>query len=110
MDEAEPAWGEERWASWPHLNISMDLGPDGVCGVHALQRNPKQMANVACWLDPGHGIHKDFDGALRSVNMQSFWLVYAISLNLQGASALPTTTGDDGLGVRAAQLAVMPLV
>lgn len=78
----EAIWADENWASWPHANISMDLGPDGVCAVNALQRRPEWRANVCCIPDAAHGVHKDFDGALRAINKNQFWLLYVISLNL----------------------------
>lgn len=81
--EGDPAWADSSWSRWPHLGLSMDLGPDGVCGVHALQRKPEWLANLTVWPDPGHGIHKDFDAALRGLGLQNLWLVLVISLNVQ---------------------------
>ena len=32
----DPKWKAENWRAWPHVNLSMDLGPDGLCGSNAM--------------------------------------------------------------------------
>ena len=75
-------WNTSKAVIWPHLTICSDLGPDNLCAINALQRNPEWRANVCMIGDPSHGAHRDLDLALKGANLWKLWVSMMISWNL----------------------------
>ena len=75
-DRTQQAW--RSWRDWPYAAFAQDLGADGVCGYHALERH--WAANVDLWGDAGHGCNRDFDMALKAASLGPFWLCLLIHL------------------------------
>lgn len=68
------------WRSWPYISISMDLGSDGNCGYHSLERH--FAVNCDQFNDPNHGCNRDYDLAVKSVGLWGFALCVLIHMNL----------------------------
>ena len=78
--QAVPAGPWLDWRTWPHLNVAMDLGSDGNCGFHALERRFR--LNIDQWNDPAHGCHRDLDLSIGAVGLHGFWLLLVVSMNM----------------------------
>lgn len=66
--------------SWPYLAVSQDLGSDGNCGYHAMERHWR--LNCDQWNDQSHGCACDWDQMLRHMGIKSFWVLMVVSYNM----------------------------
>lgn len=66
------------WRSWPHLDLAMDQGVDGMSALHWAVG---QDLNITPWWDLSHGTNNDWKSMLRSADLWSFWLLYMRVMN-----------------------------
>jgi hypothetical protein len=62
------------------MTVSMDLGADGNCAMHAAMY--MFSLNLFCWPDASHGANRDFTLLLGILGMKSFWIMMLISWNM----------------------------
>ena len=67
---ASALWQAHNWQRWPHAGISIDGGPDCVCGVSALEY--KWKINVTKFMDHSHQKHRALDNGLGVVGLSRF--------------------------------------
>lgn len=75
-DEDEPEW--RTWRTWPHLQVSMDQGPDGIAALFWLWH--KDCSISVSW-DPSHGAQNDWKNLLKTLGLMEFWLLMMITWN-----------------------------
>ena len=80
MDGTNPLWA--NWRTWPTLMVAMDLGSDGVCGMHSLQYKPEWKLNIIPLPDPSHAGNCVVNEALKEAGLQQVWLLYLVDWNL----------------------------
>ena len=91
-----PAAAENlSWQQWPFMAIPMDLGPDGVAGLHAAQYHWKLA--IEGLPDPSHGCNCDTDNALSLAGLKPVVMLGAIVANVPH--------GPDKEGLRHTQIA-----
>jgi hypothetical protein len=73
-----------NWRTWPHLNISQDLGSDGNTAFHGLER----LFGLDCdqTNDECHACNRDLDLAIKHVDLWGYWLCLMISFNVPHGS------------------------
>lgn len=79
----QPAEDEERWRNWrtwPFWVIGVDLGSDGVSGLHVGQY--KFSLCLEGLSGPSHGAARDVDGAIKAVGLFPLALLMVVSFNL----------------------------
>ena len=72
------------WPSWkniPYLAVSMELGPNGLCGFNALERLFD--LNIDRWPDWSHGVSRDFWLSVSALGLKGFWLAVMIVWNCE---------------------------
>ena len=72
----------QPWQTWPHVGIAMDLGPDGNCGYHCLERWPALQINCDMYNDNSHGCTRDFYLSGKKTKLWIFSLCLMISLHV----------------------------
>ena len=70
------------WQKWPHLSAAMDLGPDGNCGYHCLERWPPMQINCDMYNDNSHACTRDFYGMGKKAKLWNCSLCLPISMNV----------------------------
>ena len=71
----------QDWSTWPMLAVATDMGPDAVCGFHAMANHYRM--NVMLWPDPSHAAKNAFGGALRAAGAWDLLLLFLISVNFE---------------------------
>ena len=74
-------WEASRWREWPHMNVGLDLGPDGLTGSSALL--DKFQCNITRWPDFDHGMQRALVEALKGVYQYDLWMLMAVSWNFK---------------------------
>lgn len=78
-----PAWGTSSWRSWdlwPFCAIGMDLGSDGVSGLHALQYHWGM--NLEGVPDAAHGAQRSVIQTCRGSGVYPLLLLWVVHVNL----------------------------
>lgn len=71
----------KSWETSPIVVIPMDLGPNGVAGLFAMQYRFSICAEG--FPDPSHGMHCDLDGAIGAVGLRPVLITGVINSNLE---------------------------
>jgi hypothetical protein len=71
--EGAAEWSPEQWEAWPHINVCIDMGSDGLCAHHGLSYY--YQVNTTRWCDLSHATHKDFDLLLKGLGLHKMWIV-----------------------------------
>ena len=74
-------WTDKCPFDWPGLQLSIDLGSDGVSAWHALLYH----WNIIAWLvpDESHSIKNYLLEVLKAIGLYDLWLLLLISFNLE---------------------------
>lgn len=76
--------GEEwqSWASWPHLVLCTDRGPDNFAAINALCYKSSVRINVSPWFDGSHDAWRSVLEAIRETGSFAFVILILIACNL----------------------------
>ncbi|CAK0884728.1 unnamed protein product [Prorocentrum cordatum] len=75
------AWRDANWRDWAGCGVAMDLGSDGVSGVHALLYHFK--VNLWIWPDQSHMTKCVFEGMVKRIRKWELLLLLLISWNFE---------------------------
>jgi hypothetical protein len=69
----------KNWRTWPHLNIAIDQGGDGLAGGHFLEHIGM---NLTKWADFSHGSWGDVKKMLADCGLFQWWMLHMIMCNV----------------------------
>lgn len=76
-EEGTSPWSS--WRSWPHLNITIDQGSDGLAAQWYLRH---MGMNCTVWCDWSHGAWNDVKSMLRERDLWGWWILMMVTYNV----------------------------
>ena len=72
-------WNQKSWRQWPHCDLGIDLGSDGLSGSSGLMY--EFFLNLTRWPDFDHGQQRAVFAALKAVGFHDLMMLLSVSWN-----------------------------